>query len=90
MSSYEGTTHGDRMVLTDERIDWYKANATAAAEVMIPGTKGHMLATEAVPRLIAEVVMLRSALGLVCSHPRRVRGGMCIYCGATEETPDGR
>lgn len=67
----------------DTVIEWYEENAKAAAEIMLPGTKGHMLAAEAIPRLVAEVRMLRRMLREACQHPNYVLGA-CAVCGQPE------
>lgn len=68
--------------ISDEKVEWYEENAIAAAAIMLPGTKGHMLANEAVPRLIREIEMLRNIVLIVCSHPKSLAGA-CVYCGAS-------
>lgn len=73
----------DRAV-TDDDMAHYALNAAEAGKVMLAGTKGHMLATEAVPRLIDEVKKLRSIVSIVCSHPRSF-DGQCLYCGVPDD-----
>lgn len=70
--------------LPDDIMQWYQDNAEAAAKIMLPGTKGRMLAVEAVPRLIDEIKRLRMLVEVVCSHPRW-QHDRCMFCGAPED-----